>query len=167
MTDTLVLLCGLIQNDLALTDGHVFIFNQKVDPKVLKDPGVFVCAQYLGTKTVGQNPTYRFDGVQYWEDRATNISQLVQLDVFSRNTDAMTAYIQVMACLNGQTGNEMQQSSAMSIQRNPDVNNLSDPDGEAIPYRFVITMRVSRLWTQSVPALWYDHGFVPSVITNP
>jgi hypothetical protein len=169
MTDTLILLAGLIQTKCGLPDGSVFLFNQKVDPKVVGRPGMFVCLQTIGVKAYGpQMPSYRWDGVQYWEDTAITKSELIQIDIFSRNFEAQERYMDVVATFGSYATNELSLDVGMKIQLLPDIVTVSQPDGEAIPYRYILTLRVNRLYTSSIPMPWFDNGFLPvQVVPDP
>ncbi len=165
MTSTAAILCSLISSQMNMPEGTVFIWNQKV---TVKGPGMYITVQVIDGKPIASNPTYRWDGTQYWEDIIVNYNELIQIDVISRTTEAIDRHIEVVALLTSQATNEESQRVGMKIQLLPSFTCVSQADGEAIPYRYVYRGGVTRVYTQSKPALWYDHGFVPAeVITNP
>ena len=160
--NVLPVLCNLIQKYMNLPDGRVFIFNPQL---IAKAPDLFVTVQTLGGKPFSSNPTQRWDGAQYWEDITMSNSEMIQIDVCSRTTETINRYLEVVSCLSAWDTNEESQRVGMKIQLLPNMKVISDQDGEAIPYRYVLTVIVTSSEVQSRPMPWYDHGFIPPSVT--
>ena len=166
MTNTLTVLVQLIKQQMNLTNAQVFVFNQKIP--LIKDPGIFVAVQLLSEKIIGSNSSFEWNGTNYVETKSINKSELIAIDIMSKDRTALDRYIEVVAALQGYHANEACLTNFMQLQILPNIHTISNGEGAAIPYRFEVTLRVMRVYIQTGIVPYYDHGFTPvTVITDP
>lgn len=162
----LELLCDVIQTEMGLADGRVYLWDQKIPEPT--DFGLFVIAQTVNCKPFG-NSFYPYSTVTGMESvQSTNFYASVQIDIISRSIDAMNRKEELIMALKSQYCEQQQDLNSFHIASLPtNFVNLSGIDGGAIPYRFSITIGLQYQVKKVSSISYYDSFLSPSVITNP
>lgn len=140
MTPKLVLqkICDIIQHDLRLEEGFVYIFKQKIfEPQT---SGLFVVVGMHEPRVWASKSVAIGDA----ETQTVNINAMLTIDMISKDTSALERFPEVIAALGGQYARQIQEKFAFHVGRLPPnpVVDLSSIDGGAIPYRYQAAPRV-------------------------
>lgn len=159
------LLCDIIQTEMGLADGRVFLWDQKIPEPT--DYNLFIVAQNVNCKPFG-NSFYPYPTGSGMESiQSTNFYASVQLDIISRSIDAMNRKEELIMALKSQYAEQQQDLNSFHIANLPtNFVNLSGVDGAAIPYRFSITLGLQYQVKKVSSISYYDSFLNPSVITN-
>jgi hypothetical protein len=141
--DPLLLFCDIIQTVLALPNGRVYLWDQKLPEP--DDDGLFVIVSILSCKPFGNNKSYTGSSGSLSQGQSVNMFAQLQMDIISRDASARVQKEQVLMALTSDYSEQQQEANSFSIGRLPpgsQFTNLSQQDGAAIPYRFVISIGV-------------------------
>lgn len=164
--DPLLLFCEIIQRELGLADGRVYLYNQKI--MMPKDDGLWIAVGVLNCKPFGNTnrPETGGEGVQ--ADQSVNMLANLSLDVTSRSTAALFRKEEVIMALASTYAIQQQQRNSFFIGKLPSGGqfvNLSTVDGSAIPYRFNISVNV-QYFARKVKQDSYFDQFAPVEVTT-
>ncbi len=150
----LLLFCEILQKELGLANGRVYVWDQKL--KEPTDNGLYIavsmpiCRPYSSiTKTDGS-------GSGFQATQITNVQALVDIDIISRGPSARDRKEEVIMALGSLYSQGQQELNNFYIAKLPSnlaFRNLSTIDGAAIPYRYKISVHMQYVVskTQSVP----------------
>lgn len=141
--DPLLLFCEIIQRELGLADGRVYLYNQKI--MMPKDDGIWIAVGVLNCKPFGNTNRTETGGDGVQADQSVNMLANLSLDVTSRSTAALFRKEEVIMALASTYAVQQQQRNSFFIGKLPSGGqfvNLSSVDGAAIPYRFNISVNV-------------------------
>jgi hypothetical protein len=157
------LLADVIQNQLGLEDGRVYIYDQKIFMPT--DDGLFVALSMMMCKPFGVKT--EFDPIADKEIQSCNFFATVQMDIISRSTEALTRKEEVVMALRSQYAERQQALNAFQIGSLPTgFTNLSSADGAAIPYRFSISCGLQYSQKKIVGGEFYDTFEAPEIVVN-
>jgi len=161
------LLCDIIQTQLELAPGRVFIWDQKIIMPT--DFGMFVVVSEAYVKPFGSANT--FDGVNNSQIISTNCYAEAQIDLYSRGPEARDRKEEVILALASNYAEAQQELNAFYIARLPssftNLSTLEYDSGTAIPYRFTISVGLQYQVKKIVGASYYDNFDDPTIIENP
>lgn len=166
--DALLLFCEIIQNQMNLPQGRVYLWDQKIMQPT--DSGLYVAVAVLNCKPFGN--TTKIDPTTGNSIQSVNMLAMLQVDIISRDTEARDRKEEALMALNSTYAEFQQEANSFLIGRLPPMGqfvNLSNPDGAAIPYRFNIGVNLQYFYTKTVASDYYDTFQTPpfTVITNP
>ncbi len=165
--DTLLLFCDIIQNQLALPDGRVYLWDQKIMQPT--DAGLYIAVAMLMCKPFGNTNKFDGSGSNSNSFQAVNNQATLQLDVISRDTSARDRKEEVLMALASNYAQTQQESNSFFIGKLPPGSqfvNLSNQDGAAIPYRFNISIGIQFSVVKTVPVASFDSFSTPQINTN-
>jgi hypothetical protein len=137
----LLLLASIVQSELALEDDQVYLWDQKID--IPPDSRLYVALAMVSCKPFSNDRSMRGDSKGLYEDQSTNFQATVQLDIFSRSTEARDRKEEVVMAFNSTLSQQTQEANGFYIAPVPSsFNNLSQIEGAAIPYRFTISVAI-------------------------
>lgn len=161
------LLCDIIQTQLNLAPGRVWLWDQKVIMPT--DFGMFVVVSESFVKPFGS--ANLFDGVNNSQVISTNCYAEAQIDLYSRGPEARDRKEEVILALASNYAETQQELNGFYIARIPTgFNNLSlleTDSGTAIPYRFTINVGLQYQVKKIVGASYFDDFSNPEIIENP
>ncbi len=162
--NALQLFCEIIAKRMNLAQEKVFLWNQKnFQPK---DPGIYVAVdiqnQKMVANNISQSPDDPTKSVQY----CVNVCD-ADISVISRGPDALFQKEAVAMALRSQYSENQQTANSFKIGRIPPAwRDLSAIDGAAIPYRFMITVRLGYAVFAEQDEEYFDTFRTPMVITD-
>ncbi len=161
----LMLLCEILQRELDLPDGYVYLWDQKINQP--KDSRLYVAVSQLTTKVIGNNlgsvPTS--GGMEQQQYIACKGS--ITLDVISRSSAALMRKEEVLMALASQYSRQQQDANSFSVATVPTAfANLSQVDGAAIPYRFQLTVGMFYSQPRVKPAEYFDQFDEPELTVD-
>lgn len=160
--NALELFCDVIQTELGLSEGRVYLWDQKIMSP--KDSGIFIPVSVISCKPFSNSKRVD-DGIA---TQSTNFLASLSVDIVSRGPEARDRKEEIILALGSDYAESQQELNNFYIGRisNAFVN-LSEIDGAAIPYRFNISVNLqySIKKTKAVP--YYDSFQTPVTTTDP
>jgi hypothetical protein len=166
--DALLLFCDIIQNQLGLKNGRVYLWDQKINQP--DDAGLYVAVQVLSCKPFGNSNIPDGSGGGLVSGQSVNMYAQLQVDIISRNTEARDRKEEVIMALVSDYARQQMAANSFYIGSLPpgaQFVNLSDPDGAAIPYRFNISVSLQYFFVKNQAVPYFDQFATPQVVTNP
>lgn len=164
----LLLFCDVIQNQLGLPDGRVYLWDQKITEPT--DAGLYVAVSVLSCKPFANtnDPNGSGDGIDSLQ--SVNMYAQLQLDIISRDTEARDRKEEVILALKSDYARQQMAANSFGIGELPPGSqfvNLSHQDGAAIPYRFAISVAMQYFYVKNQAVPFFDSFATPQVVTNP
>lgn len=163
--DSLILLCDIIQREMDLADGRVYIWDQKINQP--KDASPYVAVAVVTCKPFSNVNKLNADGES---EQFTNFQAQIQIDIISRGPSARTRKEEIILALNSNYAQSQQEKNSFTIGKLPPgarFINLSQGDGAAIPYRFSIGVSLLYAVTKTKVVPYIDSFSDPQIITDP
>lgn len=162
------LVCEIIQNQMGLADGRVYIYDQKIMQP--KDAGLYVAVGVLQSKPFANNLNFQSVGGDDMNGVGSiNVLDTLKIDIISRSNEALFRKEEILIALGSLYSQTQQQANSFLIGKLPPGGqfvNLSEIDGAAIPYRFNISINIQyfRRLTKAVP--FFDDFNAPEITTE-
>jgi hypothetical protein len=136
----LSLVCDIIQTELGLNQGQVYLWDQKIN--ITKDSNLYIAIDVSSCRPFGNSTTYDstsgFNAVQ-----SVNMLEKMDINIFSRGGLARDRKEEIVLALNSVYSQQQQQLNNFFIGKIPlGFINLSEEDGSAVLYRFVISVNL-------------------------
>lgn len=167
----LLLFCEILQRELGLANGRVYIFDQKIFQP--SDNGIYIAVAVPSCKPFSNNikPAI-ISGVPDWSQSYQYTSFLAMLDIniISRDTSALNRKEEVILALNSIYAESQQEGNSFYIGKippNSGFRNLSMIDGAAIPYRYQISINMQYSVSKQKPVEYFDTFPEIQTATNP
>lgn len=153
--------CSILQQEMALADGQVMIYNQKRN--IPETTNLWITVGILSNKPFG-NTSHFDNGI---EVQSVNMGAALSIDIMSRDDSALERNEEILMALGSSFSQSIQEKYAFKIARTPtSFVNLSQIEGPSIPFRFNITMQVIYMVTKKKTIPFYD-TFKNSVVVRP
>lgn len=160
VTNPLGLFCEVLQREMSLSNGRVYLWDQKINQP--KDSGLYIAVAVLNLKpfgntnrnaSAGSNPGDGLNSV-----KSVNMLATLQLSAISRGPEARDRKEEIILALNSNYAQAQQEANSFYIGKLPaggQFVNLSEVDGAAIPYRFDLSVNLQYFFrkVQAVPYL--------------
>ncbi len=162
----LLLFCDILQKEMGLADGSVYLWDQKIMQPT--DFGLYIAVQVLSAKPFSNINT--FDGSTNSSVQSINMYTTLQLDVISRGPAARDRKEEVVMALNSNYAQSQQEANSFYIGKLPpgaQFLNLSAVDGAAIPYRFNISIAMQYFVTKTKTVPYFDSFEAPVLTIAP
>lgn len=150
--DPLLLFCEIIQNQMGLQNGRVYLWDQKVFQP--SDAGLYVAVSVLVPRVYANIKSHTPTSGGLNSNQSLNVAATLQIDIMSRDTSALTRKEEVLLALNSDYSEKQQNANSFYIGKIPpgaQFTNLSLVDGAAIPYRFVISLIMQYSYAKTQP----------------
>lgn len=152
----LLLLCEILQRGLGLDSTHIYLWDQKIPQP--KDSGLYVAVSVPLCKPFGSS-VRMVDGI---EQRSVNVRATVDVDIISRGPSARDRKEEVLLVLNSFYSQRQQDANSFYIGKlSTNFVNLSEVDGDAIPYRYKISIALMYAVTNASSSEYFDTFTVP------
>jgi hypothetical protein len=155
----LELICEVIWRELGLGQDRVILWDQKFN--LPKDSGLVCAVKFLRGNPFGN--TKRFDANGNLT-QALNMKADIDINIMSRGPEARERKEEVLLALASQYAQTQQEINGFSIAKLPSsFIDLSEVDGAAIPYRFVLTISIQYLYQKTKAVDYFDTFQDPTV----
>lgn len=155
----LLLFCDIIQTELGLATGRVYIWDQKIFQPT--DSNLYIAVSVLNPKPFGNSSTIDSSGN---EVQSLNMYVTLGIDIMSRDTEALNRKEEVIMALQSIYARQQQEANSFYIGKiSTSFVNLSSVDGAAIPYRYHIDVAMQYFVTKTQPAEYYDSFSAASI----
>ncbi len=156
----LLRVCEIIQHELELLEGTVFIYNQRINLSSFS--GLLVAVGVQSLKMIGVR-TQVLDGI---ETQGANVNAVFSIDIMSKDLTALDRKEEVILALSSTYAEQIQEKYGFHIGKLPtNFVNLSEIDGAAIPYRFQLSVQVQYAVNKTKSVDYFDQ-FSDSLTTG-
>lgn len=160
----LMLLCDIIQMEMGLEAGQVYIYNQKIDiptdSKLYIAVGIETCKPYTNMLI----PSGAGTGLHSIQQ--TNFMATCSVDILSRGVQARDRKEEVIMALQSIYAQSQQETNGFYVAKlSTAFVNLSQVDGAAIPYRFNISINLQYA-VRKVKSVPYFNTFSGPTVTS-
>lgn len=163
--NALLLFCDIIQNQMGLDPGRVYLWNQKIMQPI--DDGLYVAVSIPTCKPFANNISFDGSGTGLGAVQVVNMLATVDIDIISRGPAARDQKELVLMALTSVYSEQQQEANSFQISRlTTGFINLSEIDGAAIPYRFKLTCKLNYGVSKSLQVPYFDTFQIPSVVTD-
>ncbi len=153
----LELFCDVIQNELNLEPGRTYLWDQEI--RAPSDQGLFVAVGVLSCKPFSNIRRYDANGNSV---QSTHFNAMLDVSIISKGPEARDRKEEVILALNSHYSEAQQELNSFRIfPLSSAFVNLSQAEGAAIPYRFVISCALQYQVTKTKAAPYYDTFVVP------
>lgn len=161
----LELVCDIIAKYMALTADQIYIWDQKFN--IPKDYRAYLAASILSSRVFSSNISYEDQGAGLNAVQQTNVTELVQIDIYSKSTEANRRKYEIVRALKSVYAQFQMENNNFSVSSIPaNFVTVNSQEGAAIPYRFNITIAVQHMETQGEDVNFYDQFADPQVIVE-
>jgi hypothetical protein len=164
----LLLFCEILQNQLSLPQGRVFLWDQKIMQPT--DSGLYIAVSVPICRPFGNTYVPDGSGSGLNAVQSVNMMATLEIDAISRGTDARDRKEEIIMALYSVYSQQQQEINSFSIGRLPAGSrflNLSQIDGAAIPYRYKISVNMQYSVTKTLAVPYFGTFQGPTVSTNP
>lgn len=164
----LLLFCEVIQKELGLANGRVYLWDQKIMQPT--DAGLYVAVAIVSCRPFGNSNEYNGAGAGLLSIQSVNMYAQLQIDIISRDAEARDRKEEVLLALASDYAETQQEANSFLIGKLPPNSqflNLSSPDGAAIPYRFTIGVSMQYFYTKPKDVGYFDTFQDVAVTTEP
>ncbi len=159
----LQLFCDIIQSQLALPEGRVWVWNQKQFQPT--DSGLYIAVSILSCKPFGSSN--RFLASSDSQNQGVNMFAAISVDIMSRGLDALNRKEEVIQALNSSYSQNQQALNSFYVsQLSSGFVNLAAVDGAAIPYRFNITVNIQYVAQKTSSVDYYSSFPTPTEVVE-
>lgn len=160
------LVCDIIQSQMGLGVGQVYLYNQKIN--IPTDSSLYIAVGILSCKPFANNTSYQTQEDELVQVQSTNFQALLSIDILSRGPAARDQKEQVILALGSNYAQSQMELNSFNISllSNSFVN-LSAVDGAAVPYRFNISAQLKYFVSKTSPVSYFDSFKQPQVVPNP
>lgn len=150
----LLLFCDIIQKELVLPVGRVYIWDQKIMQPT--DSGLYVAVSVMSPKPFGNSNRASSDGLK--SEQFVSMFAAVDIDIISRGPTARDRKEEVILALESDYARRQQNANSFYIAKlSSNFINLSEIDGAAIPYRYRITVNMQYAVQKVKPTSYFDN----------
>lgn len=160
-----LLVCDIIQSELALAQGRVYLWDQKIGKST--DSGLYVVVGVLSAKPFASGRKYDGSGPGLNQITSANFQATLSIDIMSRGPDARDRKEEIILALESNYSQSQQELNSFYIARiSSAFQNLSEEDGSAIPYRFNISVMIQYSVKKTKAVSYYNTFPTTGIITD-
>lgn len=149
----LMLLCEIIQREMNLAQGRVYLWNQKIEQP--KDAGLYVAVSMIAANPIGS--ANRFNGDTNQSDQYVTMQGVVDVDLISRDGSARDRKEELILAFDSDYARRQQDANSFYIGKlSTRFVNLSEIDGAAIPYRYKATVKMQYVYVKGQTTQYFD-----------
>ncbi len=161
--ETIKKVCEIIQNQMELEDGQVYLYNQKIN--IPPDDKLYVAVGVGPSKPFGSTRKMA-SGAGVTQRQSINVLQSLQIDILSRTTEALDRKEEILLALKSAYAMEKQLRYGFMAAPIGQFTPLGSIEGAAIPYRFSINVNVQYSVSKDQETEYYDTFATPEVVTE-
>lgn len=163
----LLLLCEIIQREMNLINGRVYLWDQKIMQPT--DSDLYVAVSVPSCRPFANNNRGEPSGGGVDSAQYVNMQAMVDIDLISRGTAARDRKEDLILALNSNYCQNQQMANSFYIGKlpvNAGMRNLSEIDGAAIPYRYKISVHMLYVHYKTSAVDYFD-DFENEILTDP
>lgn len=161
----LILLLDILQNQMALGDGRIFLWDQKIFRP--KDNNLWITVSQISVKPFGSSNNQVANGGGLQSVQSLNVQSMIDIDLVSRGTDAIFRKEEVVMAFSSNYSESQQELNNFYVAPlSIGFRDLSELDGTAMIYRYNISVNMIYLASKVQQVPYYDSFPTSQVITN-
>jgi CDP-diacylglycerol pyrophosphatase len=162
--DPLKIICDIIKSEMALSDGQIWVYNNKRN--IPDDDGLYIVVSAGAVQTIGTKRAYQSDPDALKEITAAHCMASVSIDILSRSSDARTRKEEIILALNSTYSQQQQEKHSVSIGCIPTgFTDVSFVEETAQMNRFNLSFNITYK-TEKIKTVEYYNTFNKQVITD-
>lgn len=167
----LMLVCEILQREMGLANGRVYLWDQKIMQPT--DSDLYIAVSNSSCKPFASNiGPGLVGGVTDWSvvEQRVNMHAILDINIISRGPAARDRKEEIILALSSLYSEAQQEANSFHIGKLPPgarFLNLSQVDGAAIPYRYQISVGMQYTVVKSKAADYFDTFEDVEVETNP
>lgn len=162
----LLLFCDIIQTEMDLKPGRVYLWDQKIN--LPDDDGIVVIVSVLNPKAFGNSTVQDGSGSGLKTIQSVNMLAALSVDILSRGPGARDRKEEILMAVKSNYAQQQMATNSFKVSElSSSFLNLSHIDGAAIPYRFNITVNMYYTVTKVKDVKYYDTFLKPGIQTEP
>jgi hypothetical protein len=159
----LELVCDIIQVEMGLAAGRVYIWDQKINMPT--DDGLFVVVGVVSCKPFGNKLEMNSAGLAV---QSVNMQAMLDINVISRGPSARIRKEEILFALNSFYAESQQELNSFRVfPITTSFVNLSQQDGAAIPYRFALSVMIQYFVKKQQTTPYFDDFSAVEVTAEP
>ncbi len=162
----LLLFCEVIQQELGLANGRVYLWDQKIMQP--SDSGLYIAVSVPGCRPFANVNRQAVNGID--AEQFVSMLATADIDIISRGPSARDRKEEVILALNSTYAQQQQEANSFYIGKLPPGSrfiNLSEVDGAAIPYRYRISVNLQYAVSKTKAVPYFGTFADPTVYPNP
>lgn len=164
MAEPIKYICDILQHQLSLADGQIWIYNQKRD--IPNDFGIYYVVNFLGQKIIGNSRREEATAQGLVEYQSVHSLANYSLHILSRDSAVRNQVDLALMALNSTYSQQIQEKYSFQIARNSfQVTNTSELEGVAELNRYTISFNVTYM-SETNKSIDYFDTFSKQVITE-
>jgi hypothetical protein len=149
----LMLLCEIIQREMGLADGRVYLWDQKIMQP--KDAGLYVAVSMPAANPIGSSNRFNSDTNE--SEQFVTMQGVVDVDLISRDASARDRKEGLILAFDSDYARRQQDANSFYIGKlSTRFTNLSEIDGAAIPYRYKATVKIQYVYTKAQETQYFS-----------
>jgi hypothetical protein len=164
----LLLFCDIIQKEMGLADGRVYLWDQKIMQPTDKD--LYIAVSEIQCKPFGNTNRADSSGSGLDAVQSVNMLSVLGIDVISRGPAARDRKAEVLMALQSTYSEQQQEANSFFIGKLPSAAQfvvLNEVDGAAIPYRYRLAINIQYIVTKNKAVSYFDEFGDVEVTTDP
>jgi GGDEF domain-containing protein len=160
----LLLFCEVIQREMGLSNGRVYLWDQKLNQPA--DSGLYIAVAVVNCKPFANVNRQSSSGTQ--SEQFVSMLALLDINIISRSAAARDRKEEIILALNSIYAQQQQEANSFYIAKLSPLAgfvNLSEVDGAAIPYRYKISVNIQYAYKKT-SALQYFENFTDTIYTD-
>jgi GGDEF domain-containing protein len=160
----LLLFCEVIQREMGLSNGRVYLWDQKLNQPT--DSGLYIAVAVVNCKPFANVNRQSTSGTQ--SEQFVSMLALLDINIISRSAAARDRKEEIILALNSIYAQQQQEANSFYIAKLSPLAgfvNLSEVDGAAIPYRYKISVNIQYAYKKT-SALQYFENFTDTIYTD-
>jgi len=159
----LLLFCEILQREMNLSNGRVYLWDQKINQPI--DNDLFIAVSVPSARPFGNSN--RFNGATAESDQFVSMQATVDVDLISRGPAARDRKEDLILALDSDYARYQQDANSFFISKlDSRFINLSEIEGSAIPYRYRITVKLQYAYIKARPTDYINTFQQPNVETD-
>lgn len=160
----LLLFCEIIQREMNLTQGRVYLWDQKIFQP--SDFDLYIAVSVPSCKSFANTNRSSADGTM--QEQFVSMMATLDIDILSRGPSARDRKEEVLLALNSTYAEQQMEANSFLIGKlSTRFLNLSNVDGAAIPYRYRISCNMQYAYSKSQPQSYFSDFSTVSTVVNP
>lgn len=160
----LMLFCEVLQREMGLANGRVYLWDQKIFQP--SDNDLYIAVSNPMSKPFANTTKMESDGTA---TQSVNMMATLDIDAISRGPSARDRKEEIILAMNSIYAQQQQEINSFYIGKLPPGTrflNLSEIDGAAIPYRFRISINIQYMVVKTKAVPYFDTFEEPTIVTN-
>lgn len=164
----LLLFCEILQKEMGLANGRVFLWDQKINQPT--DNDLYIAVSMPMCKPFANTNSQDGSGGGLNSVQSVNMMATLDVDMISRGPAARDRKEEIILAFNSNYAQQQQEGNGFYIASLPPGSkflNLSEIDGAAIPYRYKISVNIQYSFSKTTPVQYFNTFSTVQTNTNP